>query len=110
MNNKSHMISGWVHDLWFDADALSAQIACGPRSVRIPLYEERSQAPVRHLVVENVDSIEINDSQNVRWYDINSIKIEDDDSRAKLVGNIPITVVFRSDSRLRVRIDKGTNP
>ncbi|MFI4855855.1 MAG: hypothetical protein ACIAQF_12850 [Phycisphaerales bacterium JB065] len=58
-----------------------------------------------HLVIENLCCIEIDDTEQVQWYDINRIEIADDESYAKLIGNIPITVVFTSDSRLRIRLE-----
>jgi len=110
LNKQSDELSGWLHDLCFNADALASLAESSPASVEIPIYCKPLLPPAYRLVIENLSGVEIDDKAGVQWYDINRIVIGDDESEARLIGNIPITVTFKSDDRLQIRLDRGERP
>ncbi|GAB6188007.1 hypothetical protein [Thermopirellula anaerolimosa] len=84
-----------VHDVWFDVDALKGRFSGGV--VTIPLYEHvaalsRKRAPIATLVVRHVDSLAVEDTEHVGYYDIDEIRFDPVSKILTIIGCIPIVV------------------
>lgn len=95
-------VSSQVHDLWFDADALSAW--AGEPVIDVPLHLRTSERTERLLRFTNVSSIEIRDAERVGRYDINCIEIDEFGHVAIIHGNIPIRIIVRGFPHLGIEI------
>ncbi|MGD9691906.1 MAG: hypothetical protein AB7G17_03615 [Phycisphaerales bacterium] len=104
MNRRSARLSGWTHDLWFDADALRAQI--GQDRLVIVLWRTFSRGEKEEtceLEIRGVRSMEVRDTEEVGWYDVDWIEVDDGNTEAVIHGNVPITVVIRGELEFGLR-------
>ena len=84
-----------VHDLWFDVDALKGSFSEGV--VTIPLYGRpnalsRKQLPIATLVIKHVDSLVVEDTEHVGYYDIDEIRFDPVGKTLTIIGCIPVVV------------------
>ena len=78
LNKPSDGLSGRLHDLCFDACALSSLAESNPESIRIPVFCESSMSLECLLVIDNLSRIEVDDTERVQWFDMNRAIIAED--------------------------------
>lgn len=90
-----------VHDRWFNVERVV--LDKGHKAVAIHLEAKKadlakgSKAGIR-LLVKNAESLNINDTEKVRDYDLNEIKFDAASSRVIITGGIPITIEIKVSS------------
>jgi hypothetical protein len=103
MNAESRALTSQVHDLWF---SLNEVTRCGSSAaLRVRLFGDARTQPTGTLVIENVDRIEVVDTERVDWYDINRVEIADDGRACRVHGNIPVLLIVSGSTRLVVRVE-----
>lgn len=96
-------VSGWIHDKWFDVDAIAFD--SGSSSVSIPLSDRKSEDPKLLLRCEGVAEVNVADTEKIGTYDINAIRWNPSSRTLLLKGNIPITVSMRMHDKWRVVVE-----
>jgi hypothetical protein len=84
-----------AHDYWFDADRLKEDYSRG--IVTIPLYERpaslrRSERPIATLIIRHVDSLSVQDTEHVGYYDIDQIHFDPVGNVLTITGGIPVVI------------------
>jgi len=84
-----------VHDRWFNVE----QVVFDKEQKTVALHLERKKAELVGsskdgigLLIKNVESLTINDTEKVRDYDVNKIKFDAASGRLIITGGIPITI------------------
>ena len=102
-------VSSEVHDLYFDVDALSREPVDG--QVALPLYRGRSRRwlifeserspdpkalppPVGVLTIRSVQSLTVDDLENIGWYSINHVSYDAHESVVVVECNVPLELTL----------------
>jgi hypothetical protein len=87
-----------VHDCWFNVEG----IVFDKERKTVAIHLEKKKANLAkgskdgiNLLIKNAEALAINDTEQVRDYDINEIKFDAMRSRLLITGGIPITVEVR---------------
>lgn len=99
-----------VHDLWFEVDQIKRDFALGV--VTVLLYKEvdglkQGQSASVKLKISCVERLQIHDTEQVGYYDINQIEVEPLGGVVTITGCIPITITAHV---ARVSIELVQNP
>ena len=103
-DHVAHIISGKVHDLWFDVDSINTSIQ-KPIELQIPLRMVSSGPDVCRLVIPQVTRVEIEDTERIGVYDINRIHIDIINNQVVIIGNIPIRVLVTTSQPMSVHVE-----
>src|SRR5271155_3911953 len=84
-----------VHDRWFNVE----QIVSDKEQKTVAVHLERKKANLTsgskdgiRLLIKNVESLIINDTEKVRDYDVNEVKFDAATGRLIITGGIPIMI------------------
>lgn len=90
-----------VHDFWFDLQELKFENEIG--RITIPLCDTEMESLFkkktrhRHLIVDQVSSVNHEDSQGIGKYDITELRYDADDRILKIVTGIPMVFTVSVD-------------
>ncbi len=84
-----------VHDRWFDAERIALDKE--RKVVVIHLEEKKPNLAIGSkdgisLVINNAEALAVNDTEEVRDYDLNEIKFDAANGRLIITGGIPIAI------------------
>src|SRR5206468_524698 len=99
-----------VHDHWFDVNGIVHDPA--ERVVRFGLSESRPKRslPFRTdltLTIRSVRKLLIEDTEKIRFYDLNEVIYSPQERQITITGGIPIRVVLAVD-RLAIELEPAT--
>ena len=91
-----HAIVDELHDWWFDADAI--EFDRERNTIRIPFRREPwrsgSEPADAALIVRGAISLGLDDTEKIRFYDLNTISYDERTRSLVLTGAIPIVVTI----------------
>ena len=90
-----------VHDRWFNVE----RVALDKEHKVVAIHLEAKKADLAkgskagiRLLIKNVESLTMKDTEKVRDYDLNEIKFDVASSRVIITGGIPITIEIKVSS------------
>lgn len=86
-------ITGQVHDLWLDLDE-GVVFDKRARVVAIPLFRKIPGPIEKTLTIRTVRSMHVRDTEQVRWYDINTVRIDISLNRVLIRCSVPLQIQF----------------
>jgi hypothetical protein len=89
-NAQDVWLTSQIHDSWFSVDDI--QWDASRRRLVIPLCNRKGCPASRFLIIEDVMSWDVRDTEQIGWYDIDSLQFDDEFGRVLLTGNIPISI------------------
>ena len=104
-----------LHDLWFSVEDIFHDneratwrvfLADVNRRFAVSHSSCRGHPGAHTLVVEHVESVVIEDTEQIRWYDVHSVVYDARTRRLTLVTNIPLRIDI-TVARLCVRVFAG---
>lgn len=97
------MLSAHCHDMWLNVDVITRDSAT--RSVMIELYPRPEGPPTKRLVLPDVTSVHIEDTEKIGIYDINRVVINDLNRSLVIHGNIPLRMEFGMENPLKAYVE-----
>jgi hypothetical protein len=94
--NDVNTVSAILHDAWFDAGKIKLDATKEIASILFAYNQKTLQKEICDviLIIENVKNYELNDTEQIGFYDLNKIEWNQDKQSLKFVCNIPLYLEF----------------
>lgn len=107
--NQIESLLGLVHDWWFDVSQIVYDRNARTVTFRLEPRQNELVSPSGRgvtLKINKVRELEINDTERVRYYDLNEIGYDTTSQTIKLTGGVPIEIHILTEG---LSIEASTN-